>query len=149
MERLIKIDSDVGSALEALGDEFYRIPNNQFDAAVEFILSQIGKQMSDAFNYEIERRDEDDQPEIHKYNFELYPYVMDELNQLVILIGKNKFVQLMRTIKDVAELSKKKGYHFDLHEGNFMHRHDGVPVIVDPWVTDSYRSVGKMSRGYK
>lgn len=150
MERLIPVESGIANALEMLANNFERIPNNKFDEVVEFILNQIGKDISDKMRYDIDAKiNDDDPPILLKLDFSIAAYALDELNQLMIMIGKNKFVQLLRTIKEVAELSKKKGYQFDLHAGNFMHRNDGIPVIVDPWVVDSYRSVGKMSRGYK
>lgn len=58
----------------------------------------------------------------------------DEFDKLLILLGKNDFVLLAKTIADLADIADKSGYTLDLHGGNFMHRNDGVPIIVDPWV---------------
>ena len=143
MERLIPIDSGVSNALEFLSDSFYNYPIDKFDDVKDHILSQIGKEHFTSHKYF--SADDLDMPSF----FGIPSHDLDELNQLMILLGKKKFLLLLDTLKEVGEISKKKGYHFDLHEGNFMHRHDGVPVIVDPWVVDSYRSVGKMSRGLK
>ena len=61
---------------------------------------------------------------------------MEELEKLLVMLGKKKFEELLYTIADVAHTGRDKGYTFDLHGGNFMHRNDGIPVIVDPWVYD-------------
>lgn len=45
-------------------------------------------------------------------------------------IGLNLFFTTMRNL---FLISKKNGWLFDLHAGNFMQRADGTPVIVDPW----------------
>lgn len=57
-----------------------------------------------------------------------------ETEKLMILLGQKQFKLLMSTIADLSKIAKSKGYQFDLHGANFMHRNDGIPVIVDPWV---------------
>lgn len=66
--------------------------------------------------------------------FEMDKGPLDQLNQLVILLGKQQFDLLWDTMCKLEDISAAKGWIFDLHGGNFMHRNDGIPVIVDPWV---------------
>lgn len=65
-----------------------------------------------------------------------HDYERDEgqINQLVMLLGAKKFEQFIHTIVELRVLASKHRFAFDLHGDNFMHRNDGVPVIVDPWV---------------
>jgi hypothetical protein len=58
----------------------------------------------------------------------------DEINKLAILLGEKDFNLLIDTIIDLSKIAKKQNYDIDLHNGNFMHRNDGTPIIVDPWV---------------
>ena len=57
-----------------------------------------------------------------------------EIEKLVVLLGEEKFTEFLKTMLELARLASKSGYTFDLHGRNFMHRNDGTPVIVDPWV---------------
>ena len=59
----------------------------------------------------------------------------EEIEKLVVLLGEKQFRLLLDTIVDLAHIASENSYDFDLHGDNFMHRNDGIPVIVDPWVT--------------
>ena len=59
---------------------------------------------------------------------------LEELNKLILLIGEDGFAKLWKTLEDLGRIGKKNGWTYDLHGMNFMHRRDGIPVIVDPWV---------------
>jgi hypothetical protein len=52
---------------------------------------------------------------------------------LAIFFGRKKFNLLWDTLCDMSDLAKEHGWYLDLHSDNFMHRNDGIPVIVDPW----------------
>lgn len=56
------------------------------------------------------------------------------LNQLAMFLGEKKLGMLLDTIYKLKVIADKSGWELDLHEDNFMHRNNGVPVIVDPWV---------------
>lgn len=60
-------------------------------------------------------------------------------SELVILLGKQGYNLLLDTLRDLYSISKKQGWGYDLHAGNFMRRDDGDPVIVDPWVVPGFR----------
>lgn len=62
--------------------------------------------------------------------------IQDAHNELVILLGEQHYNLLLDTLADLYEISRKKGWTYDLHPGNFMHRNDGMPIIVDPWVIE-------------
>ena len=59
-------------------------------------------------------------------------------SELAILLGKN-YKLLVDTISKLHQIGNMKGWQFDLHGGNFMHRNDGTPVIVDPWVAPKHK----------
>lgn len=64
-------------------------------------------------------------------------------NELVIQLGREGYDRLLHTLEDLFKTSRKKGWGYDLHGGNFMIRNDSTPVIVDPWVvpeSDGYSS---------
>jgi len=52
----------------------------------------------------------------------------------MLLLGEQHFVQLFKTIAELCKIGRSRKYQNDLHDENFMHRNDGIPVIVDPWV---------------
>ena len=56
------------------------------------------------------------------------------VKQLIKKLGQRPVYQLLKTINDLDQIAKKQGWVLDLHEGNFMRRQNGHPVIVDPWV---------------
>ena len=60
--------------------------------------------------------------------------MFDELDKLLILLGKDDLIVLVKTIDQLGVLADQYNYTEDLHGGNFMHRNNGVPIIVDPWV---------------
>lgn len=62
----------------------------------------------------------------------------DALVELIMQIGEEEFTNLVRSIWSVVSMGRQYGYVQDLHSGNFMHRNDGIPVIVDPWVVDKW-----------
>lgn len=76
---------------------------------------------------------EDDEDWLREFSFR-GDEDFDEISKLVILLGKDGFDKLWRSMISIYELGQAEGYYWDLHGGNFMHRNDGVPVIVDPWV---------------
>lgn len=63
-----------------------------------------------------------------------YPNSNMGLTHLMMMLGEKKFNLLLDTIIDISKIGKKNNWRLDLHDGNYMHRNDGVPVIVDPWV---------------
>ena len=59
----------------------------------------------------------------------------DGLVVLSNMIGKNGLLKLWRTFEELSKLRKTYSFNvgWDMHEGNFMARSDGTPVIVDPF----------------
>jgi hypothetical protein len=62
------------------------------------------------------------------------------LGILVSLVGGEKELKLLaKTISDLKQIAKSKGYILDLHDGNFLLGGDGEIVINDPFhVSGSY-----------
>ena len=62
------------------------------------------------------------------------------LGILVSLVGGEKELKLLaKTISDLKQIAKAKGYILDLHDGNFLLGGDGEIVINDPFhVSGSY-----------
>ena len=59
---------------------------------------------------------------------------IEMINELVLHLGEEGMTQLYNTMKELHDIGRRSGWHWDLHYGNFMIRNDGTPVIVDPWV---------------
>lgn len=114
MERLQKLPSDLGDCLQDLANRL-EVPRGEQKAAIQKIMDDVGKGAEST-------------------NSKYMKGVYDELSKLAILLGDKGLRQLLETIAELYTLAKKNGYTFDLHGGNFMHRNDGIPVIVDPWV---------------
>ena len=56
------------------------------------------------------------------------------LSEVVTLLGgKEELILFVKTIKDLAEIAKRKRYKLDLHRENFMLGSDGHIVINDPF----------------
>ena len=56
------------------------------------------------------------------------------LSEVVTLLGgKEELILFVKTIKDLAEIAKRKRYKLDLHRENFMLGSDGNIVINDPF----------------
>jgi len=74
-----------------------------------------------------------------KYALERYHNVTgkNERQQLLKLLGEKGFERLTKTIHELAQIARKKGWGLDLHGGNFMLRKNGTPVINDPWVVSN------------
>jgi hypothetical protein len=49
-------------------------------------------------------------------------------------LGAERMPLMVSTLDELFNLGKSRGYHWDMHGGNFMLRSDGTPVINDPWV---------------
>lgn len=122
MERLQKLPSKLSEFLEALAYAAEDFPEE---------VQKIKQEITD----NIGKLDPDKNTRLYNMTFASYGLkVFDEINELIILLGKDGFDKLFDTIIEISDLGKDLGYTQDLHGGNFMHRNDGVPVIVDPWV---------------
>ena len=116
MERLAKLPYSLSSALESLTNMTVYASKHQTNTLKSFyntgdIEELIGIRMH-------------------------YDNVRDEISKLIILLGKDELILLVKTLVELNNLSKEYRYTLDLHGGNFMHRNDGVPIIVDPWVVE-------------
>ena len=60
-----------------------------------------------------------------------FPYMTKQLLQQ---LGKDGFKQLVKTVYALYTISERRGWNWDLHEGNVMLRADGTPVLNDPWM---------------
>jgi hypothetical protein len=49
-------------------------------------------------------------------------------------LGAEGMPLMATTLVELWKLGQARGYHWDLHGGNFMLRSDGTPIINDPWV---------------
>lgn len=127
MEKLQNLPPELSRTLEKLSERVNSSDRQRkrFMEALERKL--FGEQSADP---EVQEDDEDWLKEFSFRGDEDF----DEISKLVILLGKDGFDKLWRTLIDIYELGQSKDYYWDLHGGNFMHRNDGVPVIVDPWV---------------
>lgn len=68
-------------------------------------------------------------------------YNTDDVAQTILYLGgMDNFKLLIKTIADLAKISNKKNYRFDLHSGNFMMASDGHIVINDPFFTGTWRN---------
>lgn len=119
MEKLQKLPEDLGSTLEGMSnaaDESERLDAKiraKNKAELESLVGGSG--------------------EYQKFGSAFYGVNKDEVSKLAILLGREKFNLLWDTLCDMSDLAKEHGWNLDLHHGNFMHRNDGIPVIVDPW----------------
>lgn len=52
-----------------------------------------------------------------------------------VLLHISDFKLFAKTLFDVINMGKSKGYQIDLHDANYMLSSDGELVIVDPWYT--------------
>jgi hypothetical protein len=50
--------------------------------------------------------------------------------------GKNGLKLFYKTMGELARISERKGWTFDLNPKNFMMRNNGTIVILDPWVVE-------------
>jgi len=56
------------------------------------------------------------------------------LSEVITLLGgKEELILFVQTIKDLAEMAKRKRYRLDLHRENFMVTSEGEIVINDPF----------------
>jgi hypothetical protein len=76
------------------------------------------------------------QPGLTGYDAE---YSEDMAKMVLYLGGEENLLLLLQTVKDLSKIADNKGYHLDLHSGNFMLGSDGNIVISDPFFTGSYR----------
>lgn len=116
MEKLQKLPKQLGNALENVAEEIDGAYNKA--ELIDAIVNQVH-----------ELHIEDKAPIMH-----LMKSQAEEIEKLMVLLGEKQFRLLLTTIGELGKLAYNKGYTFDLHGGNFMHRNDGIPVIVDPWV---------------
>lgn len=121
MERLTALPLQLTRALHELADGI----DNSLNPS-KFIINILNNAADlSAYNKSIGQYDEEltlDKKEIL------------EIEKLVVLLGEEKFTEFLRTMLELARIAADSGYTFDLHGRNFMHRNDGTPVIVDPWV---------------
>ena len=115
MERLQKLPTQLGNALENVSEQLEQAHNKS--------------NMVDEIIKHIHELDNDNESPVML----LEPQAL-EIEKLMVLLGEQQFRLLLNTIANLAKLADQKHYTFDLHGGNFMHRNDGIPVIVDPWV---------------
>lgn len=115
MEKLKKLPMGLSQALHEIAQYIGRSPTKE---RVDLIIKNVQ-----------DLNDEDNR--VGKF---LTDVEVLNIERLVVLLGEKEFTLLLSTIADLAEIANKNGWHFDLHGGNFMHRSDGIPIIVDPWV---------------
>lgn len=117
MERLTKLPQLLGELLENISDDAQRTADS----------SSKNEEMKQRWLDKVGEYDDG-----YKYDYG------NDLAELILLIGKDGFDKLWNTFVKIRKVGISKGYRNDLHPGNFMHRNDGIPVIVDPWVIDAY-----------
>jgi hypothetical protein len=114
MEKLQKLPPKLSNALGMISGY---IEDGDPQKIKKLVLKQLGSKQKDLENESA-----------------LYIKDFDEINQLAILLGEEKFNLLLDTIISLCKIANQRDYNFDLHGSNFMHRNDGTPIIVDPWV---------------
>ena len=118
MERLIELPGKLADALQ-----------NIVNAMLQYGASRVAEEIIDLVGEHAVPKDHD----FLDRNFDLFRDDMNEINKLAILLGDD-FKTFLDTLVDIFKTTGKYKYGIDLHGGNFMHRYDGHPVIVDPWV---------------
>lgn len=69
--------------------------------------------------------------------FDGYDVIYHDVAEMMGMSGaKEYYGQLYKTMQQLVQLGKKRGYGWDLHTENVMQRNDGTPVITDPWYDD-------------
>ena len=122
MEKLAKLPDSLGSLLEDMADS---VPYRSTDDVMQQFTKNLGVPTSYG-----SRQDDGSYGRVHSHRD-------DAIAELAIMLGEEDFRLLISTIKQLNRLGKQYGYINDLHDGNFMHRNDGIPVIVDPWVVST------------
>jgi len=108
-ERLFPFTSNGGLMLDRIVERTKKIP-------IEQVIDEISN-YSDELTYGGNVADKD-----------------SWLSEVITLLGgKKELILFVRTIKDLAEIAKRKGYKLDLHSKNFMVTSDGEIVINDPF----------------
>lgn len=115
MEKLQKLPKKLANALGYISG--YMGDGGDAQKIKKLVLKQLGSKQKDL----------EKESALHIEDF-------DEINKLAILLGEEKFNLLLDTMIDLCKIANRKNYDFDLHGNNFMHRNDGTPIIVDPWV---------------
>lgn len=115
MEKLQNLPLELAKALHEWADFIDRHPTTQ---RIDKILDNL-QDLNDEFN------------PVGQF---LTAAEVKETEKLMILLGEKQFRLFLNTIADLSRIAKSSKYHFDLHGRNFMHRNDGIPIIVDPWV---------------
>jgi hypothetical protein len=115
MERLQELPRGLSFALEILANEIDQAHDKE--------------DMVDEIIKHVHELDNEDESPVHLESREA-----DAIEQLMVQLGDKPFKQFLMTIGDLSKIAYNDGYRFDLHGDNFMHRNDGIPVIVDPWV---------------
>ena len=62
------------------------------------------------------------------------------LRRLTKRFGTKQVVLLFKTLRELAAHAQAQNWSLDLHEGNFLQRKNGFPVIADPWAIVTSRS---------
>lgn len=117
-----------------------RLVKNSIDDFITDITQTVSSavEMGDSFeeilqsiSYDI---DNEKQANLSKKNYSLsgdlarYEQVLNDKGQI------KQFKKFYKTCKNLYDLGRENGWHWDLHEANIMRREDGTPVIVDPFV---------------
>jgi hypothetical protein len=115
MEKLQDLPRQLGFALENLSEEIDHSHNK-------------AKIVNDIIMHVHELDEDGESPVL------LLPDQAAEIEKLMVLLGEKQFRLLLTTMGELSKIAYEDNYRYDLHGGNFMHRNDGIPVIVDPWV---------------
>ena len=118
-ERLYKLDRTTSENLSMLSELPEQMDGHQFTAReINTILTGsmselLGTYLGDFFS----------------------DWEINLIRRMVKQYGVKQFLQLFGAMVSLSKMADSNGWTLDLHEGNFLRRQNGHPVIVDPWVT--------------
>ena len=123
-ERLYKLDQRTSQNLSMLSELPSQMEGHQFTARE--INSILTGRMDDLLDtYE---------------DYFFSDWDINLIRRMVKQYGVKKFLQLFSAMGELDKIANKNHWVFDLHEGNFLRRQNGHPVIADPWVVSLRRA---------
>lgn len=115
MERLQKLPKELGQFLSTFGYHANAMAGGAPKSHYKWFQDMLNGKGEEGNSFEIDN---------------------DEMDKLIVLLGKEGVTKLWKTLVELGKIRAKHNYGWDLHGGNLMHRNDGIPVIVDPWIVN-------------
>lgn len=132
------------------GWESFEFPENSGNMYLQISMEKLGKfpyswneELAGIADYIEHRPDWRNEEGFNKWlnNVANMNWAGDENRQtLAVHLGEDNLRLLWNTLIELFYSAKNESWVFDLHDGNFMIRNDGFPVILDPWFTGHYKN---------